>query len=69
MKAGPAEQQAVFPTGYLDSTPFDQVDVVGNVYNRLVLFDAQLIHAAPLYFGNTLQNSRLFQLFFFDLDL
>lgn len=69
MKAGPAEQQAVFPTGYLDSTPFDQVDVVGNVYNRLVLFDAQLIHAAPLYFGNMLQNSRLFQLFFFDLDL
>jgi len=60
--------KTVFPTGHLDSTPFDQVDTVGNVYNRLVLFDAKLIHAAPLYFGDTLENGRLFQIFFFDTD-
>lgn len=58
----------VFKNGFLDSTQFDLVDVVGNVYNRLVLFDAQLIHAASNYFGNSLENSRLFQLFFFDLE-
>ena len=57
-----------FKTGFLDSTQFDLVDVVGNVYNRLVLFDAKLIHAATNYFGNSLENGRLFQIFFFDLE-
>jgi len=57
-----------FKTGFLDSTQFDLVDIVGNVYNRLVLFDAQLIHAASNYFGDSLENGRLFQLFFFDLE-
>ena len=68
MKASSGEHAVVFKNGYYDSTQFDQVDVVGNVYNRLVLFDAQIIHAAPLYFGSELKNARLFQLFFFDLE-
>lgn len=66
------EQQDIpvtFKNGFLDSTEFDVVDVVGNVYNRLVLFDAQMIHAASTYFGNSIENGRLFQLFFFDLDV
>jgi hypothetical protein len=58
----------IFRTGVLDATQFDVVDVVGNKYNRLVLFDAQMIHAASAYFGNNLHNGRLFQLFFFDLE-
>ena len=58
----------VFKNGHLDPTDFDVVDVVGNVYNRLVLFDAQMIHAASSYFGEQLDNGRLFQLFFFDLE-
>jgi hypothetical protein len=57
-----------FPTGHYDSTKFEMVDPVGNVYNRLVLFDAQLIHSASCYFGNNKENGRLFQLFFFDLE-
>jgi|LauGreSuBDMM15SN_2_FD.fasta_scaffold00193_8 hypothetical protein len=58
----------VFKNGYLDPTEFELVDVVGNVFNRLVLFDAHMIHAASTYFGNRLENGRLFQLFFFDLE-
>lgn len=58
----------VFKTGVLDPSQFDIVDVVGNKYNRLVLFDAQMIHAASSYFGNHVDNGRLFQIFFFDLD-
>jgi hypothetical protein len=58
----------VFNSGYYDSTQFDEVDVVGNVYNRIVLFNAKLIHAAPVYFGTNVENGRLFQLFFFDLE-
>jgi hypothetical protein len=67
-KADQKDIENIFKTGFLDSTQFDLVDVVGNVYNRLVLFDAQLIHAASNYFGNSLENGRLFQLFFFDLE-
>uniref|UniRef100_A0A6C0HZA5 Uncharacterized protein n=1 Tax=viral metagenome TaxID=1070528 RepID=A0A6C0HZA5_9ZZZZ len=58
----------VFKNGFYDSTEFEQVDVVGNVFNRLILFNARMIHAAPVYFGNTKENSRLFQLFFFDIE-
>jgi hypothetical protein len=67
MKAGADEYGVVYKTGHLDSTQFDEVDAVGNVYNRIVLFDARLIHAAPLYFGTDVKNGRLFQLFFFDV--
>lgn len=58
----------VFRGGFYDSTRFEQLDVVGNVYNRLVLFDAKLIHAADTYFGKTNDDGRLIQLFFFDLE-
>jgi hypothetical protein len=61
------DYNTVFRTGVLDPTIFDVVDVVGNRYNRLVLFDAQMIHSASEYFGNNLLNGRLFQLFFFDI--
>lgn len=67
-KIGLKEDDVVFKNGFLDSTEFELVDQVGNVYNRLVLFDAQMIHAASEYFGNNLENGRLFQMFFFDLE-
>jgi len=68
MKVDNGESNIVFQNGFLDSTQFEVVDVIGNVYNRLVLFDAQFIHAASCYFGHTASNGRLFQLFFFDFE-
>jgi hypothetical protein len=68
MKPTPENSSIVFKNGFLDSTEFEMVDTVGNVYNRIVLFDAKMIHAASCYFGTNLQNGRLFQLFFFDID-
>jgi glycosyltransferase involved in cell wall biosynthesis len=53
-------------TGYYDKTKFELVDTAGNVFNRLVIFDAKCIHSANEYFGTTKENSRLFHLFFFD---
>lgn len=50
----------------LDSTQWEQVDFFGNVYNRLVLWDARLVHAVGAYFGHDLHTGRLSQLFFFD---
>jgi len=50
----------------LDKTPFEDVDIIGNVYNRLFIFDAGYLHSACAYFGWTPENSRLWQMFFFD---
>ena len=50
----------------LDKTPFEDVDIIGNVYNRLVIFNAGYLHSACGYFGWTKENSRLWQMFFFD---
>lgn len=51
-----------------DMTRWELVDRVGNVFNRLVLFDAKQYHTSLDYFGTNKENGRLFQLFFFDAD-
>lgn len=51
--------------GY-DYTKWDLVDRIGNRYNRLIIYRADLFHASLDYFGDNLQNGRLFQTFFFD---
>jgi hypothetical protein len=53
---------------FLDSTPYEEVDKIGNVYNRLVIFDGGLIHSASEYFGWDIHSSRLFHMFFFDTE-
>lgn len=51
---------------FLDKTPYEPVDVFGNVFNRLVIFDGGCIHAASEYFGSDVDDCRLWQMFFFD---
>ena len=58
----------VFKGNFYDPTPFEIVDVVGNKYNRMILFDAKHIHAASQYFGDSIENDRLFQLYFFNTE-
>lgn len=53
---------------FIDPTPYEKVDTVGNVYNRLVIFDGQLIHSGENYFGWDIASSRFFQIFFFDAE-
>lgn len=46
------ENGNVFNIGtHLDPTPFELQDKVGNVFNRLVIFDGGLIHSGNDYFG------------------
>ena len=54
---------------FTDGTLFEDVDVIGNVYNRLAIFDAQSIHCAGDYFGWDIASGRLWQMFFFDADI
>ena len=51
-----------------DLTKWEMVDSVGNVFNRLVLFNAHRYHMSMDYFGDTKENSRLFQTFFFSTE-
>lgn len=53
-------------TGFYDRSKFELVDTAGNVFNRLIIFDAKCIHSANEYFGTDITNSRLFHIFFFD---
>ena len=68
MKYDPEEYHTVFRNGHLDETDFEMVDRIGNMYNRLILFDAKCLHAGINYFGTNKEDGRLFQLFFFDLE-
>jgi len=51
-----------------DLTKWDQVDKVGNVFNRLILFNSKRFHMSMDYFGDTKENGRLFQVFFFSTE-
>ncbi len=44
-----------------------EIDRVGNVYNRAVLFPGGLFHSATRHFGNNRRNGRLYQSFHFPL--
>lgn len=49
-----------------DYTKWDEVDRIGNIYNRIILYRGNLFHASVDYFGSTFEDGRLFQTFFFD---
>ena len=53
--------------GY-DYTKWEKFDVIGNKYNRLILFRGDLFHASLDYFGHDLGTGRLFQTFFFNTE-
>ncbi len=46
---------------------WELVDSVGSVFNRLVVWDAQMIHSATSYADFDSKNRRLVQLFFFNV--
>lgn len=43
---------------------FDEVVRINNVYNTLILYEGRHYHAANKFFGKTLKDSRLAQVFF-----
>jgi hypothetical protein len=48
-----------------DLSKWTKATTIGNVYNRIVLYDASYYHASSNYFGNTKEDCRLLQIFFF----
>ena len=58
----------VFQNGNLDCTEFDPIDTIGNKFNRVVIFNARLLHSATKYFGNNVENGRLVQVMTFGME-
>lgn len=56
------EGRRVMDTSYHDM--FDEIVRVNNVYNTLILYEGRHYHAANAFFGETLKDSRLAQVFF-----
>ena len=44
---------------------WEAIDMIGNMYNRAVIFKGEYWHGATGYFGSDLNDGRLFQTFFF----
>lgn len=51
-----------------DLTKWEMVDRAGNVFNRLILFNSHRYHMSMDYFGDSKENGRLFQVFFFTTE-
>ena len=49
-----------------DYTKWELIDRIGNKYNRAIFYKGDLFHASLDYFGKNIQDSRLFQTFFFN---
>lgn len=63
------EMSITFADGNLfDRTKWTEVDRIGNIYNRLTLWNGQAIHSASVYFGKGIEKGRLFQVFFFNAE-
>ena len=56
----PVNTGTTFYRGF-DST---EVDIIGNIYNRLIMYDATILHKSTKYFGDNVENSRLTLVFF-----
>jgi len=51
-----------------DYTKWEMTDMVGNIYNRLVLYRGDMYHVSLDYFGTDKYDGRLFQTFFIDTE-
>lgn len=57
-----AQGEIVMDTSY--HAMFDEIVRINNVYNTLILYEGRHYHAANNFFGKTLKDSRLAQVFF-----
>jgi len=46
-----------------------EIDRVGNVYNRAVMFPGGFYHSATRHFGSGLRDGRIYQSFHFPVEL
>jgi hypothetical protein len=60
------EMETRFQQDTVDENKWILTDTIGNVFNRCVLFRGRRSHISDQYFGDCLENGRVFQMFFFN---
>lgn len=51
-----------------DESKWEVIDRIGNKFNRAIIFQGKYNHKSDHYFGDCLENGRLFQTFFFNVS-
>jgi len=51
-----------------DMTKWEMVDFIGNKFNKLIAYRGDLFHTSLDYFGQDINDGRLFQVFFFSTE-
>lgn len=67
-RRGTDEDEAEYNKDSYKEEAWDVLDKVGNMYNRLIVFQGKQSHRSSEYFGDALENGRLFQVFFFNAE-
>lgn len=60
------EQIELLDNDSSDLSKWTMTDKICNKFNRAIIFNGRRSHSSMEYFGDSLENGRLFQLFFFD---
>lgn len=63
-----SEKTTIFKSGEQNTTEFETVDIIGNIFNRVVIFNTKIFHSISHNFGNNVNDGRLIQIFYFDLE-
>lgn len=59
---------AVLERDLHDKRRWKEIDRIGNVYNRAVMFPGGMLHSASRHFGSNRLNGRLYQSFHFPVE-
>jgi Family of unknown function (DUF6445) len=62
------ELERLLARDYSKLSKWREIDRVGNIYNRAVMFQSSKLHSASRHFGNNLANGRLIQVFYFSIQ-
>lgn len=63
-----AELEAVIERDAHDRDAWEEIDRIGNRYNRAVCYGASRLHSATRHFGRSIEDGRVYHSFHFVLD-
>ena len=66
LKSNNKEDEKILDNSSNKISDWESTDTIGNIFNRCIIFRGKYNHKSNKYFGNSLKNGRLFQIFFFD---
>ncbi len=68
LRIGVKELEALLDDDGWKRKCWTEIDRIGNVYNRAVMFPGGFLHSATRHFGNNRSNGRLYQSFHFPIQ-